>query len=152
MVLHQIVFPCSSVTVFFYKTSSLRNKFSNHLHLTQVQVQAWQELGWMCSLQSLWSCLASSGRQRCCPGTRQQLAWDECGDTSHSQATVGKTGRKTAQVHRVWTATHFVHDRLIPNDLTFRQKNVSPYINQIYLLSQRGSKQGTPDKKSHDDI
>jgi len=43
VVLHQIVFPCVSVSVFylfiyFIIASSLRNKFRNHLHLTEVQV------------------------------------------------------------------------------------------------------------------
>lgn len=71
--------------------------------------------------------------------------------TSHSKAAAGETGRKTSRVHGVGTATYFLHDRLNPIDLSFKQKDVSPCIKLFRLLSQRGSMQGTPDNKSHGD-
>lgn len=92
MVLHQIIFPCSSVTVFFYIASSLRNKFSNHLRLTQVQVLAWQELWWTSSPPSLRSCFASSARQS------QQLWHMAAACAQPARAVCGEISRLSQQM------------------------------------------------------
>lgn len=69
MVLHQIVFPCGSVSIFYFIiASSLGNKFRNHLYLTEVQVLVWQDWWWTSTPQSLWGCSASSARQSRQPG------------------------------------------------------------------------------------